>query len=184
MGLLTWQAVLTVGFKHSAVVLLKKKKVIHATPLQLTHYNDFTCTSKHNLWIFYVGPRGKLWHLQSNQTMATCLLTAGCKKRKNRPFCIPIKIVLKYLFFPAAFWAFFAQMCSVCEWHLHRLVSEARVKDYLQINLCVLIWVQYMVAGIYCTSTIKTLSAKSTGCQSHRNILNWLSNTFLLLSVN
>lgn len=60
--------------------------------------------------------------------------------------------------------------------------SKSWVKDHLQINLCVLICVQYMMAGIYCTSTIKAVSAKSTGCQSHRNILNSLSNTFLLLS--
>jgi len=117
-------------------------KKYSATSLQLSHCYDFTCISKHASWIFYVSPEGKLWHQQSNQTMATCLLTAGCKKRKSGLFCVPLKIFLKYLFLPAGFRGIFAQTCSPCEWHLHRLVREAQVKDYLQINLCVLICVQ------------------------------------------
>ena len=169
MGFLTWHTIWAVGLNILLLLYRFKylvKVVIHCNPpLQLTHCNYFACTSEHNLWIFYVSLKGKLWHLQSNQTMATCLLTAGCKKRKNKSFCIPIKIMLKYLFSPAAFWA---QTCSVCEWHLHRLVSKAWVKDYLQINLGVLICVQYMMGGIYCTSTIKNVSAQSTACQSHR----------------
>lgn len=73
-------------------------------------------------------------------------------------------------------------LCSnMCGWHLNRLVSQVWVKDLL-INPCVFICVPYVIAGIYWTSAIKTASAKSTGCQSNRNILNSLSNTSQLLS--
>lgn len=64
--------------------------------------------------------------------------------------------------------------CLVVKWYLPRLVGKTWVKDYLQINLCDLICVQYMMAGIYCTSTIKTIPAKMTGCQSQTNTLEWL----------
>lgn len=66
--------------------------------------------------------------------------------------------------------------CRVVKWYLLRLVGKTWVKDYLQVNLCDLICVQYMMAGIYCTSTIKTIPAKVTGCQSQSKYIGMTSN--------
>lgn len=148
-----------------------KRKRLRTTFQTLIHCCDIW---GHALWIFYNSPKGELWHLQSNQTTAPYLLTLHAASKWTDP--------IQPIVYESLIWK------VVCQWNsnlhtqqiLHNLHNMwiAWVKDFLQINLGPLLPSQYIIAGIYWTSTIKTVSKELTGCQIIQKI-HWLSNICL-----